>query len=244
MSISVRAHHRLMQTLPRLWIVRVQPDGKVGYRTVEASGRATATVPIASVEAASAGALDALRTELAGALTGEGLFADEARAMLETWRLSYFESEGLRVFFVLPPAWTDSHLPLSISAPASITRVMLGRVEIVSPHQREVLQQLHELPESAFDLKPPYYDNVAVQKRLNDGKTSHADFYRIAGREVPPALKLYDSLGRFRDALLAHEWRSATNQAQRQRLEFVMARFSSCQTQQAPAQDPTNKAAR
>jgi hypothetical protein len=57
---------------------------------------------------------------------------------------------------------------------------------------------------------------------------SHASLYRAIGREVPQALQLYDSLGRFRDALLAHEYRSA-NIAQRMRLDKVMAYFSACE---------------
>ena len=48
--------------------------------------------------------LEQLRRELADALTEQGLYADEAAAMLETWRLSYFESQGLRAFFLLPHA--------------------------------------------------------------------------------------------------------------------------------------------
>ena len=101
------------------------------------------------------------------ALTGEGLYEDEADAMLATWQLSYFDSEGMRVFFVLPQRWTDAQLPLWTSIPGNITRAMLGRVELIS-------------------------------------------------------------LGRFRDALLAHELRSTSDKERRTRLKLVIAGFSSC----------------
>ena len=187
----------------------------------------TTTLPIRADDATPS-QLPALRRELADRLVSEGLFADEAQAMLETWRLSYFESEGTRVFFVLPLSWTDAHLPLSISVPADITRVMLGRVELISDHQRATLQRLHQLPADAFKLKPPYYDSTEVRKQLAQGTGSHQEYYRMLGRDVPEALRLYDSLGRFRDALLAHEWKATTDPAARERLEKVMRIFSAC----------------
>ena len=229
LTISLRDGEQFLKKLPPIWIVQVLPDGRVRYRRVYAGGQSTVTtsIPTASEEAAATD-LDALRRELADALTSEGLFDDEAQAMLETWQLSYFESEGVRAFFVLPLSWINAHLPLSISTPADITRVMLGRVELVSPHQRAALQRLKELPATAFDLTPPYFNSQTVREHLNDGTASHAEFYRMLGREVPEALSLYDSLGRFRDALLVHEWQSTIDDAQRSRLALVMALFSAC----------------
>jgi hypothetical protein len=150
--------------------------------------------------------------------------------MLETWRLSYFESEGLRVFFLLPRRWTDGYLPLSISTPADITRVMVGRVELVSTHQREALQELYTLPDKEFLPAAPLYADPKVYQRMRTGGPTHAELYRVAGREVPEALQLFDSLGRFRDALLAHEWQLETDAARRARLQRIMRMFSACET--------------
>jgi len=170
-----------------------------------------------------------LSRELADALEKQGLFKEEALAMLETWRLSYFESEGMRVMFVLPRAWTDAQLPLSISAPADITRVMLGRIELVSAHQRTTLQRLLELPASSFELMPLYAESPGALRALRAGSASHAELYRSIGREVPEALRLYDQLGRFRDALLVHEWHSARDEPTRTRLKLIMKKFSACE---------------
>ena len=65
-----------------------------------------------------------------GTLVADGLFDDEAQAMLNTWNRAYFEKHGLRVFFSVPRAWTDHRMPLALSVPADITRVMVGRIEL------------------------------------------------------------------------------------------------------------------
>jgi hypothetical protein len=228
LEISLRDGETFLQELPPIWIVQVLPDSRVRYRKVPAGERSTVTAPIPAAIDTAPSDLNALRQELAEALIAEGLFKDEAQAMLETWQLSYFESEGLRLFFVLPPSWTNALLPLSISAPADVTRVMLGRVELISAHQRDALRRLYELPLTAFDLEPLYYESRTVLEHMSQGNVSHAELYPLIGREVPEALKLYDSLGRFRDALLVHEWHSASDESARERITRAIGRFSSC----------------
>lgn len=69
-----------------------------------------------------------------GLLVEAGLFRKEADAMIQTWWNSYFEREGLRVFWIVPSAFTDTTLPLNITpAPARTVRVMVGRTEILTP---------------------------------------------------------------------------------------------------------------
>ena len=56
--------------------------------------------------------------------------------MVQTWWTSYFESEGLRVFWVLPTTVTDRILPLTITPPPDkIVRVLVGRSEVLRPRQ-------------------------------------------------------------------------------------------------------------
>jgi hypothetical protein len=78
------------------------------------------------------------------ALTEEGLYEREAAAMVKTWRESWFEEDGLRVFYVLPRAWTDETLPLTLEPkPRETVRVMVGRAEIIPPStQWELLKQI------------------------------------------------------------------------------------------------------
>ena len=65
---------------------------------------------------------------------------------------------------------------------------------------------------------------------MQSGTASHTDLYRSVGREVPEALQLYDSFGRFRDALLIHELKSAPDDAVRARLKIVLQKFGACTT--------------
>jgi hypothetical protein len=213
---------------PELWVIRVQPDGRVRFTHMPAGEQGAERVRIPKADSTSPSAVDDLRKELADALEAQGLYKEEALAMLDTWELSYFQSEGTRLMFVLPRSWTDSHLPLSISVPADITRVMLGRIEFVSASQRENLQRLLALPAAAFDLPRLYTESPAVRRNMQSGTASHADLYRSIGREVPEALQLYDSLGRFRDALLMHELKSAPEEAVRTRLKVILQKFGAC----------------
>src|SRR5262249_52671892 len=87
-----------------------------------------------------------LRSDMRSALVDEGLAADEADALLNTWQLSYFQSPGLRLFFLVPQVWTDHVLPLKLSADADIKRVMLRRIELVTPRQRQLLERIAKAP--------------------------------------------------------------------------------------------------
>lgn len=77
------------------------------------------------------------------ALISQGLFPAEAHAMVNTWRDSWFTEEGVRVLYLLPRAWTDETLPLALNPqPKGLTRVMVGRAEIISPETETNLFQL------------------------------------------------------------------------------------------------------
>jgi hypothetical protein len=227
-DIALRGNAMQLTTLPRVWLVEVLPDGRLRYQVLQGGARSISAAAFAPVAAGMKSGLEDLRRELTEALTSQGLFADEAAAMLETWKLSYFESEGLRAFFVLPREWTDTHLPLSISTPAAVTRVMVGRVELVSAHQRAMLARLQSLPEASIPAVPLYVQDRSV---IVDGlrtKGPLSKLYRKSGREVPQSLQAYESLGRFRDALLAHEWKLASDGNERARLRRIMDAYGAC----------------
>jgi hypothetical protein len=62
-------------------------------------------------------------------LVEQGLYKREARAMVETWRETWFE-EGLRVLYLVPRDFTDQVLPLSVSPrPIELVRVLVGRID-------------------------------------------------------------------------------------------------------------------
>jgi hypothetical protein len=74
---------------------------------------------------------------LATRLTESGLFAKEARAMVNTWTTSYFQTDGVRALFVLPQSWTDVFIPMTVVPnPKQIVRVMVGRLELLTAERQ------------------------------------------------------------------------------------------------------------
>jgi hypothetical protein len=79
------------------------------------------------------GSVQGLLSDLEEILVSQGLFREEAHAMVSTWHDSWFE-EGSRLFYIVPASFVNSILPLSISpAPAQTVRVFVGRIEVISP---------------------------------------------------------------------------------------------------------------
>src|SRR5260370_1256246 len=84
--------------------------------------------------------IDELGRDLEGILVAQGLYQDEARAMVETWRDSWFE-EGSRLLYIVPPAFVNEVLPLSINpAPAQTVRVFVGRLELITPATEQAVK--------------------------------------------------------------------------------------------------------
>jgi hypothetical protein len=112
---------------------------KIGFRVLGAiNDQASFASP------ALEGSLEALYSDLEGLLVAQGLYADEAHAMLETWKDSWF-GEGSRVLYFVQRGFVDSALPLTITpAPQQITRVFVGRLELITPATQKSV-------ESAFD---------------------------------------------------------------------------------------------
>jgi len=126
--------------LGEVWVVDVRPNHTAAFRTTGSltlTARDTSQVlaHVAGFAARdySTDALSQLRTSMHAALVSHGLFDDEAGAMLETWKESYFERPGLRVFYIVPKQWTTYYLPLRIGTPNSLTRVIVGRIDIQTP---------------------------------------------------------------------------------------------------------------
>jgi len=114
---------------------------KVGYRVLgplrEQSSREQASSPLPELS----GSLDAMLNDLQRVLVSQGLFPDEAHAMLQTWKDSWFE-EGARLFYILPRQFVDTILPLSIlPTPTTTVRVFVGRLELVTPATERAIER-------------------------------------------------------------------------------------------------------
>jgi len=85
--------------------------------------------------------VESLSEDLEGLLAGQGLYPDEARAMVATWRNSWFE-EGGRVLYIVPRSFVDEVLPLSVSpAPSQTVRVFVGRMELITPASEQAVER-------------------------------------------------------------------------------------------------------
>ncbi len=122
-------------SLRHLFILRVE-NGRAVYRYVpelRPGQELTEMLPTMSAARPVAEVTQRISNELAGKLTESGLYGKEARAMVNTWKTSYFQSEGTRVLYVLPQAWTDRYIPLTASPkPVETVRVMVGRLELLT----------------------------------------------------------------------------------------------------------------
>jgi hypothetical protein len=112
----------------------------------------------------------------------------------------------LRVFFLVPRAWTDFHLPLQISLSAPVNRVMVGRIELVTPGQRERLQEMArftplQIQQEFGKMSTNFLASAAVSgsewQQLAEGRKRLADVI-----PVPRTYQTYLDLGRFRNALV------------------------------------------
>jgi hypothetical protein len=124
-------------TLGVVWIVDIRGKGIAAVRATDPltivpgdSSRVLARVAPFNPRDYSETALPRLQSEMHDALVARGLFPDEATAMIETWKNSYFGKPGLRVFYLVPSEWTSYYLPLTISTPHTLTRVIVGRIDI------------------------------------------------------------------------------------------------------------------
>jgi hypothetical protein len=143
-ELVLRAPERLhwlpssSMTIASLWLADIKADGSAAFReraqleiAKSAASRELGRMPLFSQSDYKAGAVADLRLSMKKALVTAGLFDDEAEAMLETWKESYFKSPGLRLFYIVPQQWMDYFLPLEISAPHELTRVLVGRIDLV-----------------------------------------------------------------------------------------------------------------
>jgi hypothetical protein len=130
------------------FIVFESRNGQIGYRIGELrDGELVIERPALNQTQ------DGVERQLVSLLTNEGLYEKEAQAMVATWRDSWFE-DGLRVFYVVPRALTDKTLPLSIDPqPAELVRVLVGRMEVITPEIEEAIRkQLEPLNDASPDL--------------------------------------------------------------------------------------------
>lgn len=149
-------------SLKHLFVLRVE-KGRAAYRylpELRPGDRLTHILPSTADAQPLADFTAKIGDELAIRLGQSGLFPKEARAMVNTWRHSYFESDGIRVLYILPQRWTEEFLPMTLfPKPKTLVRVMVGRTELLTPERealaaaavRDLASNETERREKAFD---------------------------------------------------------------------------------------------
>jgi hypothetical protein len=141
--------NRGKQTLKGVFAIRVEKDSLQFAELADLEGGASLQFWINSVTTKQPAfpapqplkeGVPEVKKALEKALTKAGLYDKEARAMVNNWEHSYFQTEGLRVLYVIPRAVVDATIPLKISPkPDHLVRVMVGRVEVLTKtKEREV----------------------------------------------------------------------------------------------------------
>jgi hypothetical protein len=195
--------------IPQLWLIDVRQDGRCAFRQldgVDASSDASRQLATTSYRFAPGDFQlenrERLEAAMHAALVGDGLYPDEATALLSTWQRSYFVSPGLRLFYLVPTVWTDRYLPLSLSRDAKLDRVMIGRLELIGDEQRAMLDRLSDAAISDGSWVKQIPESPERERFLS----GRSDFGNL-GVPIPADYQMYLSLGRFRNALVAHQER-------------------------------------
>jgi hypothetical protein len=127
-----------------------------------------------------------LARQLEEILVGEGLYPKEARAMIETWRDSWFE-HGVRLFYIVPRALVDSILPLEIQpVPARIARVFVGRMEIITPvTEREIRNAIANHDRATLEQYGRFLEPISRQLGISSNQASWQYPISVAASNSP-----------------------------------------------------------
>ena len=104
-------------------------------------------------------------------LVRAGLYPEEADGMVRTWWKSYFETQGLRVFWVVPQGFTNEVLPMEVSpAPKESVRIIVGRSEVLRPRfEKELVAKITSEKEEDEGWKNLYLSDrfgIAYEQRV------------------------------------------------------------------------------
>jgi hypothetical protein len=152
-----------------VFILRVE-NGRGAYRYLPelSTGRPlTGLIPSMTGARPLAEFTHRIADDLAARLVQSGLFEKEARAMVNTWRSSYFQNDGIRALFVMPQEWTDRYIPLKITPqPQQVVRVMVGRTELLTPdRERRAEAAVRDLAASDSEARNHAFDYLREQGR-------------------------------------------------------------------------------
>jgi hypothetical protein len=171
---KVRVENRGKDAIPNVILFERRGE-KLGYRI----GGAVQNEAILDAPALT-GTSNSLGKDLEEMLVAQGLYQDEAQAMVRTWRQSWFE-EGSRLLYIVPARFVDTVLPLAINpAPSQRVRVFVGRMELVTPATRKAVETAFATHDGAT-LKMYGRFLEPILQTMVQGETNPARAQRLQG---------------------------------------------------------------
>jgi hypothetical protein len=135
---QIEAMNQSAAEIPKLILFERRGE-KIGFREVNSLREAAILDPPVPGVSQNA-SLDSLLPDLEASLISSGLYPEEARAMLESWKDSWFE-EGSRLIYIVPNSFVENILPLAIlPQPATVHRVFVGRIELLTPATQNTIE--------------------------------------------------------------------------------------------------------
>lgn len=169
------------QDLKHLFLVQV--DGPKIRFSYYPEAKAKSNLPLSTPTVTTT--IDEVGDALAKSLVEAGLYEKEAVSMVNTWRGSWLSESGTRVLYQLPQAWTEALIPLKIDPqPEQVVRVMVGRLEIMTPEMELALKNLASSPDPAKVVADA--PNNALGRL---GRFASAAMYQITGQLPTDELK-------------------------------------------------------
>jgi len=160
-SVTVRNLGR--EQIPAVILFERRGD-KLGYRLSGALDREAVVEPPELTSN-----MESLGSDLEAVLLAQGLYPDEARAMVETWKTSWFE-EGSRLLYIVPGGFVDEVLPLTISpVPQQTVRAFVGRMELITPATEQAVETaLATRNRSTIEKYGRFLDPILDQLKAED----------------------------------------------------------------------------
>lgn len=112
----------------------------------------------------------AVHSLLAEGLVDAGLSEDEATAYLQGHEDSLLDEPGDRLVYVAPRDWTEQWLSTDVDpAPAELTEVVVGRIELMHPDQEEALVAAVQRARNETTTIPEEFGEPVSEPRLRRG---------------------------------------------------------------------------
>jgi hypothetical protein len=172
-GLTLTFHNTDPQPLRSLFALSVEKDriqfapvgDLAGKATREVVANAAFSAPLPLPEGVAQ-----VKRAVAEALVAAGLYPKEAQAMVNTWERSYFRTEGVRVLYVMPRELVDAVIPIEIKpAPDQLVRVMLGRVEVLTPaHEEQIERWVAQLGSDDFATRQAASKALARLGRIGE----------------------------------------------------------------------------